>query len=88
MNIIDINYKKLRERIADYILMNNSELYSCIDLYVPYDKPIILMNNETLKLLNERNKKYIKDTNKLIPTIEGCYIAIANWLPFGEVQLK
>lgn len=85
MNIIDINYEKLRKNVNEYIMSNNT-IYTCQYEHIEYDKPIILMNNDTLNFLKGKNKDYIKEkTNDLI---FGCYIAIANWLPFGEVELK
>ncbi len=91
MNIIDINLEKLRKHINDYILYNNHDIFLSADTIVKYDKPIILMNNDMLNFLKTKNKYYITNENeniKNIPTIFGCYIAIANWLPFGEVELK
>ena len=86
MNIIDINYEKLKEEIIKYTRLPvlNSESY------IEYKEPIILMNNETLKLLNQKNEHYIQNKNiiKSVPMIFGCYIAIAEWLPFGEVELR
>ena len=82
MNIIDINYEKLEKEIIEYTRLQT--------LYMQYKKPIILMNNETLKFLNQKNEHYIQNENKTksVPTIFGYYIAIAEWLPFGEVELK
>ena len=94
MNIIDINYEKLRRSISDYILMNNNELYCCCsDSYIlPHEliRPIVLMNNETLEFLKQKNEPYIQNGNKtkFVPMIFDCYIAIAEWLSFGEVKLK
>ena len=91
MNIIDINFKKLRECINDYILCNNHEIYLSTDIVIEYNKPIVLMNNDTLNLLKTKHKYYItnnSENSKNVPTIFGCYIAIADWLPFGEVILK
>ena len=88
MNIIEINFQKLRKSINEYILYNNHEICLCVDTIIRYNKPIILMNSKTLNFFNQKNKQYIINKNKTIPTIFGCYIAIAEWLPFGEVELK
>ena len=92
MNIININLEKIREHINQYILYNNPDIRLSIDTVVTYDKPIILMNNDTLNLLKRENKYYIINdninNNNVVPMIFGCYIAIANWLPLGEVELK
>ena len=85
MNIIDINFEKLKTSINEYIMSNNT-IYTCPYEHIEYDKPIVLMNNDTLNFLKEKNKYYIKE--KTSDLIFGCYIAIANWLPFGEVKLK
>ena len=92
MNVININVEKIREHINEYILYNNPNIHLSIDTIVTYDKPIILMNNDTLNLLKRENKYYIINdninNNNVVPMIFGCYIAIANWLPLGEVELK
>ena len=91
MNIININLEKIREHINQYILYNNPDIHLSIDTIVTYDRPIILMNNDTLNLLKKENRHYIIDNNNNnnnVPMIFGCYIAIANWLPLGEVELK
>ena len=88
MNIIDINYKKLRDSVNDYILANSEDMFSQnLDVHINIIRPIILMNEETLKFLNEKNY-IINNSKKNFSMIFDCYIAIANWLPFGEVELK
>ena len=89
MNIININYEKLSRSVNEYIMSNNT-LYACPDGYIKYEynKPIILMNNDTLNFLKEKNKYYIKEKTNKDNLIFDCHIAIANWLPFGEVELK
>ena len=86
MNIIDINYEKLEEEIIKYTRLQALNSKS----YIEYKEPIILMNNETLKFLNQKNEYYIQNESKTksVPMVFGCYIAIAEWLPFGEVELK
>lgn len=90
MNIIDINYEKLKKEIDEYILSHNDGIYLCPESRIIYEKPIILMNNKTFKFLNQKNEYYIQNENKtkFVPMIFGCYIAIAEWLSFGEVKLK
>ena len=87
MNIINIDYEKLRKNINEYIMSNNT-IYACPYEHIVYDKPIVLMNNDTLNLLKEKNKYYIKEVKEENNLIFDCHIAIANWLPFGEVELK
>ncbi len=91
MDIIDINYEKLRCNINKYILDNNENIFMCPDEHITYDRPIILMNEKTFKFLYEKNTNYInncKRKTETFPMIFGCHIAFANWLPFGEVELK
>ena len=90
MNIIDINYKKLRDSIGDYILANSEDLYACSNVHINIIRPIVLMSEETLKFLNENNNNnyIINNPKKNFSMLSDCYIAIANWLPFGEVELK
>ena len=82
MNIIDINYEKLKEEIIRYGRLQALNKYE--------EEPIILMNNETLKFLNQKREQYMQNESKTksVPMVFGCYIAIAEWLPFGEVELK
>lgn len=78
MNIINIDYEKLKKEINEYILLHNDGIY-----FYSENQPIILMNNETLKFLKQKNENKAK-----VPMIFGYYIAIAEWLSFGEVKLK
>lgn len=87
MNIIDINYEKLGKSIDEYIISNN-ELFACPYVHITYDKPIILMSNDTFNFLKEKGYYIREEKNYPILTIHDCYIAIANWLSFGEVLLK
>lgn len=90
MNIININYEKLKKEINEYMILHNDEIILCPESPIICEKPIILMNNETLKFLEQKNEYYIqnKSKSKSIPMLFGCYIAIAEWLSFGEVKLK
>ena len=88
MNIIKFDYNKLSKSIDEYILNNNSDIYSCPHIHIDFDKPIILMNSETLKFIERETQTYICTKKEKIPMINGCYIAIAKWLPLGEVELK
>ena len=82
MNIINIDYEKLKEEIMEY----NIRLQTLNpEFYIKYNKePIILMNNETLKFLNQKNV-YEKKC-KSVPMVFGYHIAIAEWLPFGRLN--
>ena len=89
MNIIKFDYNKFCKGINEYILTNNnSDIYLCPYTHIDFDKPIILMNSETLKFIEKETQTYIYTKKEKIPMINGCYIAIAEWLPFGEVELK
>lgn len=90
MNIININYEKLEKEINEYMILHNDEIILCSKSPIICEKPIVLMNNETLKFLRQENEYYIQNENKTksIPMIFGCCIAIAEWLSFGEVKLK
>ncbi len=94
MNIININYEKLKKEINEYMILHNDEIILCPESPIICKKPIILMNNETLKFLEqklEQKNEYCiqnKSKTKSVPMIFGCYIAIAEWLSFGEVKLK
>lgn len=91
MNIIKFDYNKLSKSIDEYILNNNTEdIYLCKDSYIKVNKPIILMNSETLKIIEKEAQIYVYSYTKKekIPMINGCYIAIAEWLLFGDVELK
>ena len=85
-NIIEINYDELKKAINNYICNNSEMLTLCPDTHITYNYPIILMNSETLNFLD----KCIKNTkeNKSFSMIFGCYIAIADWLETGKVELK
>jgi len=87
MNIIEVNFEKLKKYIDEYILYNNDGICLSVGTVIAYDKPIILMNNDTLNFLKTKNK-YFTTNNTNVPMVFGCYIAVAEWLPFGEVELK
>ena len=60
-------------------------IYTELDI----NRPIILMNKETLNQIKAQTIQHFDLIEKLsYPMFNGCYIAIADWLPFGEVQLK
>lgn len=88
MNIIKFDYNKLCKSIDEYIFNNNTNIYLCTDSHINFDKPIILMNSETLKIIEKETQTYIYTKKEKVPMINGCYIAIAEWLPLGEVELK
>lgn len=93
MNIITIDVDKLTKMINEYIL-NSRTSYMSVSEKFEIERPIILMNEETLNKIKEplnvlstipySTVSYSK-TNKMF---QGCHIAIADWLPFGEVLLK
>ena len=76
MNIISIELEKVLAEIECYKKLNqNSE-------------PIILMSNETKEFIINNSQFYYSTNKKTYHTLYGHKIAIANWLPFGEVQLR
>ena len=84
MNIIKIDMDKINIAIQEYMMQQ-------IDTINQY--PIILMNKNTLLQIQKDYqsfcKEYFKNYNlKFSKKIFGCHIAIADWLPFGEVQLR
>lgn len=52
--------------------------------------PVLLLNNDTLKYIENTALIYINYDPNLVTDMElcGCKIAIANWVPFGEVELR
>ncbi len=86
MNILNIDHKKIKTAIDAYIIENNPNLFLSTSQYLRIDnKPILLMNQETLNFLI---KKSIMPISPNSPKIFETNIAIANWLSFGEVEIK
>lgn len=54
------------------------------------DLPILLLSNDTLKYIKNKALTYINYDPNLVTSVElyGCKIAIANWIPFGEAELR
>lgn len=83
MNIISMNYDKILKEIAAY----NGNNYNL-------KKPVILMNDDTLKLVENEIKSrtytylFEEGKSKSYPTFYGAYVASANWLPLGEVEIR
>lgn len=89
MNIIKIDLEKLNKMVDEYILSNNSSISMSIYTELDINRPIILMNKETLNQIKAKTIQHFDSIEKSsYPMFNGCYIAIADWLPFGEVQLK
>lgn len=79
MNIINIELEKILEEAFIYKANNKNQ------------DPIILISKETLHFIELQTKKnfYHNDIKEdTFPMIYGFYVAIANWLPFGEVELR
>ena len=83
MNIISINFSKLRNEIDAFILNRNADVALSQEACLHYNMPIVLMNEETYRLMQDKIV-VSSDDDKIF----GCRIAIARWLPFGEVRLK
>ena len=84
MNFIEFNEKKLRESISSYCENSNHLIFreNCI----VEGMPVLLMNSDTLKFLNK--KYFLSEKENVISKFFGCNIAIANWLSFGEVDIR
>ena len=83
MNIISVNFSKLRNEIDAFILNRNENVTLSPEMYIHYNMPIVLMNEETYRLMQDKIV-VSSDDDKIF----GCRIAIARWLPFGEVKLR
>ena len=87
MNVIKIDMNKIRKMIDEYILNNGLSISVNEKLYIEY--PIILMNEQTLYQIKKENALFLLNNYKnSFKMLFGCHIAIADWLPFGEVELK
>ena len=78
MNLLTINEDKLIKLIT-YFQVNEK---------MNREYPILLMNEETANILEEQAIERLLKTDKKCKMFCGCHIAIADWLPVGEVQLK
>ena len=89
MNFIDFkfNEKKLQENILSYC-ENNNQYNPLIfrENCTVEGMPVLLMNSDTLNFLSK--KSFSSEKENIITKFFGCNIAIANWLPFGEVDIK
>ena len=79
MNVISVNFNKLREEIDAFTLNENAGLHLSPEMCIHYNTPVVLMNEETYHIMQD---KIVDDK------IFGCHIAIARWLSFGEVRLR
>lgn len=88
MNVIKIDIDKIKKAIDEYIYQNTHWLLQT-DTIINYEYPIVFMNEETVSWIEKELSSFLKENLKRSPRkIFGCHIAIADWLPFGEVQLK
>lgn len=83
MNIISVNFSKLRNEIDTFILNRNADVTLSPEACIHYNMPVVLMNEETYRLMQDKIV-VSSDDDKIF----GCRIAIARWLPFGEVRLR
>ena len=86
MNVIKINMNKIKRMIDEYIL--NNGLYISVNEKLNIEYPIILMNEQTLYQIKKENALLLNNYKNSFKMLFGCHIAIADWLPFGEVELK
>ena len=73
-----VDNKKILESIEYYIALFNK-------------KPILLMSQETSNFLKNEFAMFSPPLEKQITNIEyfyGCHIAIADWIPFGEIEIR
>ena len=78
IKIIKFDNKKILESIECYIALFNK-------------KPILLMSQETSNFLKNEFAMFSPPLEKQIKNIEyfyGCHIAIADWIPFGEIEIR
>jgi len=88
MNVIKIDMDKIKKAIDEYVYQNTDLMFQ-INTIINYEYPIILMNEDTFLQIEKESSFLLKGNLKHSPRkIFGCHIAIADWLPFGEVKLK
>ena len=87
MNVIKIDMDKIKKAIDEYVYQNTDLMFQ-INTIINYEYPIILMNEDTFLQIKKESSFLLKDLKYSPRKIFGCHIAIADWLPFGEVQLK
>ena len=79
IKIIKFDNKKILESIECYITLFNK-------------KPILLMSQETSNFLKNEFVMFYppleKQTEYHHKYFYGCHVAIADWVPFGEVQMS
>ena len=78
MNIIIINLNDLRNEISLYQTSNQKD-------------PIILMNKDTYNFLKDKDTLdliFMPNEEEEIALIYNCRLAIAPWMPFGEVLIR
>lgn len=86
MNVIKIDMNKIKQMIDEYILNDGLSMSISEKLDIKY--PIILMNEQTLYQIKKENTLFLNNYKNSFKILFGCHIAIADWLPFGEVELK
>lgn len=89
MNVIKIDIEKIKQSIDEYII-HNTEWMLQIDTKINYAYPIVFMNEDTLHLLQKESRSLYQTTINLErcpKKLFNCHVAIADWLPFGEVKL-
>lgn len=86
MNVIKIDMNKIKRMIAEYTL--NNGLYISVNEKLHIEYPIILMNEQTLYQIEKENALLLNNCKNSFKMLFSCHIAIADWLPFGEVELK
>lgn len=78
------------------LTINTCALIKLINQYEPnidehfQVNPILLMNEDTINILKRQTSEILllNTDKKCYKMFNGCYIAIANWLPLDEVLLK
>ena len=89
MNVIKIDMIKIKQAIREYIYYHTNWIMQT-NTTINFEYPIVFMNEDTFSQIQKEQSFLIKEKcySKPQKKIFGCHIAIADWLPFGEIQLK
>ncbi len=87
MNIINIDLRTMQTKIEEYIKNNEQIMIKKGSISTKYPTPVLLMSQDTFKLIKNYNSLLLIEKESFT-SIYGCYICIANWLPFGKVDIR
>lgn len=79
--------------ITNIIKLDYYNTLQAINLYKEefLKDPVLLINSQTFEILKKENEKIVKSNIykiQSIPQLFGCYVSIADWLSFGEVDIR